>query len=785
MRAVLSWLRDFAPLPEDPDVLAAAFDDLGLVVEGVERVGEGLGDVIVARVLQLRPHPDADRVQLVDVDTGGASPLQIVCGAFNFSVGDLVPLAPVGATLPGNFEIGAREVRGQRSNGMLCSSRELGLGDDHTGILVLPGDDGIEPGSRLVDALDLQPDIVFDLDVTPNRPDALSMAGIARDVAAKLNVPFTLPAPPPVLAGQSEASLVVRSKRHAPRFTGAVLEGVRVGPSPKWMARRLRMAGMRPINNLVDVSNYVMLELGQPNHPYDLDRLGGRGLMVRTAKKGETITTLDDVERVVGVDDCLICDAENVPVGIGGVMGGATAEIDGSTTTVLLENAYFDPTAIARTANRVGLRTEASVRFERGADHAGIDRAVARFVELAGEVAGARVRGGLLDVHGRLPKQPRPLVRISRVNDLLGTKLTADDVRGYLEPIGFASAPGRGGLRVTIPTWRPDATAEVDVIEEVGRHHGLSAIERRMPSASRVGGLTEHQRLRRQVGEVLVGAGLSEAWTNSFVAPEDLERAQIAERAVEVENPLVHEESRLRPSLLPGLLRALALNASHRYPDVGLFEIGNVFSPSPDGGVPTETERLAIAVSGQDAMTAARLWRRLTDSFRMRNPQLEERELRGLHPTRAAAVHVGSSPVAIGAMGEVDPAVLEAFDLKGRVAWLEVDLVPMLAARDAAPEYEPISRFPSSDIDLAFVVDDAIPAASVERVLRMAGVPLLVELALFDVFRGDQLGQGRRSLAYRLRFNASDHTLTDVEVAEVRARCIAAVETECGATLRG
>lgn len=785
MRAVLSWLRDFAPLPEDPDVLAAAFDDLGLVVEGVERVGEGLGDVIVARVLQLRPHPDADRVQLVDVDTGGGPPLQIVCGAFNFSVGDLVPLAPVGATLPGNFEIGAREVRGQRSNGMLASSRELGLGDDHSGILVLPGDDGTEPGSRLVDALGLQPDVVFDLDVTPNRPDALSMAGIARDVAAKLHLAFTLPEPSPVAVGDSEASLVVRSKRHAPRFTGVVLEGVRIGPSPKWMARRLTMAGMRPINNLVDVSNYVMLELGQPNHPYDLDRLGGRGLIVRSAKKSETLTTLDDVERVVDVDDCLICDAENVPVGIGGVMGGATAEIDGSTTTVLLETAYFDPTAIARTAKRVGLRTEASVRFERGADHAGIDRAVARFVELAGEVAGAQVRGGLLDVRGRLPKQPRPLVRISRVNDLLGTHLGADDVRGYLEPIGFASAPGRGGLRVTIPTWRPDATAEVDVIEEVGRHHGLSTIERRMPSGARVGGLTEHQRLRRQVRDVLVGAGLSEAWTNSFVAPEDLERVGIDGPTVEVENPLVHEESRLRPTLLPGLLRAVALNASHRYPEVALFEIGNVFRPGSDGGVPRETERLAVAVSGADALAASRLWRLLTDALRVVEFDLKEAPVGGMHPTRAAAVHVGRSSAGIGTLGEVDPAVTEAFGVKERVAWIEVDLVPLLAARETAPTYQPISRFPSSDIDLAFVVDDAVAAAEVERALREAGTPLLVELSLFDVFRGDQLGAGRRSLAYRLRFNAVDHTLTDDEVAEVRGRCIAAVETQCGATLRG
>jgi len=783
MKAVLSWLRDFAPLPEDVDVLAAAFDDLGLVVEGVERVGEGLGDVVVARVLQLRPHPDADRVQLVDVDAGTGSPLQIVCGAFNFSVGDLVPLAPVGARLPGDFEIGAREVRGQRSNGMLCSSRELGLGEDHAGILVLPGDDGIEPGARLIDALDLQPDVVFDLEVTPNRPDALSMAGIARDVAAKLHLPFTLPDPPSVAVGESEATLVVRSKRHAPRFTAVVLEGVQVGPSPGWISRRLTMAGMRPINNIVDISNHVMLELGQPNHPYDLHRLGGGGLIVRTAKSGETVTTLDDVERAVDVDDCLICDAENVPVGIGGVMGGTAAEIDESTTTVLLETAYFNPTAIVRTAKRVGLRTEASVRFERGVDHAGIERAVARFVQLAGAVAGAPTRGGLLDVRGRLPKVAKPLVRTGRVNQVLGTDLTPDAIRGYLEPIGFACSAGRGGWRVAVPTWRPDSTEEIDVIEEVARHYGYSAIARRVPAVPQVGGLSEHQRLRRVVREVLVGAGLAEAWTNSFVAPEDLQRAGITSAAVEVENPLVHEEARLRPALLPGMLRALELNASHRYPEVGLFEIGTVFTPTGGGGVPAESERLAVAVGGRDGREAVRLWGLLVEALRVSGAELRDAAVEGLHPTRAATIHVGSRD--LGSLGEVDPTVLETFDVHERVAWIEVDLVPLLAARTRAPAYQPISRFPSSDIDLAFVAADDVAAADVARALRDAAGPLLVELSLFDVFRGEQLGQGRRSLAYHLRFNALDHTLTDEEIAEVRQRCIGAVEGALGATLRG
>src|SRR5436305_1359243 len=508
MRVPLSWLKDFAPIDADTPALVDALNELGLVVDGVTEIEAVDESVVVARVLATRAHPDADKVQLVDVDAGGEQ-LQIVCGAFNFSAGDLVPLARTGTTLPNGMAIERRQVRGQWSEGMLCSAAELGLSDDHSGILVLAVD--AEPGVPLRKALAMEPDVVFELDVTPNRPDAMSVVGVARDLAAKLGVPFSLPDVPDVPTGESRASVTVKAKDMSPRFTGLVLEGVSVGPSPAWLARRLTLAGMRPINNVVDVSNYVMLELGQPNHPYDLNRLPGNGLLVRKAKLGETLTTLDDVERPVGTDDCLICDAEGHPVGIGGVMGGASSEISDTTTTVLLETAYFVPMSIARTARRLGLRTEASARFERGVDYGGIDRAVARSIALLGEVAGARPVGKLVDVRGKLPKVRRPLVRTRRVNEVLGTTLTGDDVRRFLEPIGFESAPARGGWRVAIPSWRPDSELEVDVIEEGARHHGYSNIPRTVPLSPDVGRLTSYQHERRRVREVLAGIGVTEA----------------------------------------------------------------------------------------------------------------------------------------------------------------------------------------------------------------------------------------------------------------------------------
>ena len=784
MRVPLSWLRDFAPISGDPGDLAAALSGLGLVVEGVESFGEGLGDVVVARVLATRPHPNADKVQVVDVDAGDGADLQIVCGAFNFAAGDLVPLAPVGARLPGGMQIGRRNVRGQWSNGMLCSGAELALSTDGDGIMILDAE--LAPGTPLTEALGIAADVVFDLDVTPNRPDALSVAGVARDLAAHLRVPFSIPDLPAPSPGEYGAtvSVVVESPDLCPQFTGTVLSGVTIGPSPHWMDQRLTLAGMRPINNVVDVSNYVMLELGQPNHHYDLDRLPGGGLLVRRARDGETLVTLDDVERTLGPDDCLICDAEGAAVGVAGVMGGASSEISAATTPVALEAAWFDPVAVARTSKRLGLRTEASVRFERGVDPDGVNRAVARFCQLAGEVAGAAVAGASVDVRGDLPRPARVVVRTSRVNAILGTELSPADVSGYLQPIGFRSTPtGEGDFRVDVPSWRPDCEREIDVIEEVARHHGYTRIARTMPAITQVGGLTPYQRHRRQVREILVGAGLSEAWATSFLAADDLARAGLPPDAVEVENPLAAEESVLRPSLLPGLLRAIGSNAGHRRAQVGLFEIGHVFLPPPAGQqLPHEPEHLAVALGGADAQDAVRIWNVLIEGMRLVDIALEGTSLPGLHPTRSAVVVAGGRPV--GAIGEVDPQVLAAHDIEGRVGWFEVDLGALLRSPRRPAIYRPVSRFPSADIDLAFVVEETVPAAAVERTLSRAAGDLLERIELFDVFRSPSL-EGRRSLAWRLRFSALDHTLTEDELTALRLRVIDAVTSAHPARLRG
>jgi phenylalanyl-tRNA synthetase beta chain len=867
VRVPLSWLGDFAPFEGDPADLAATLDDLGLVVEGTEVIGEGLGDVVVVRVVEIAPIQGADRIRRVVVDDG-SGPVEVVCGAWNFEVGDLVPLAPVGSVLPGGFAIGKRKMKGVVSNGMLCSGRELGVSEDHEGILRLNDVAGAAPGVPLVTALGIEPDVVFDVAVEANRPDAWSMVGVARDLAARLGLPFSVPEPElPVVTGAADAvgepgavgaagavgdlaTVRVDDLELCPRFTARVITGVEVGPSPEWLARRLVLAGMRPINNVVDASNYVMLELGQPTHPYDLDRLPGHGLLVRRAHPGETVTTLDGVQRTLGRpgpglgdtgQDCLICDAEGSPVAIGGVMGGASSEIDDTTSRVLLEAAYFVPMAIARTAKRLALRTEASARFERGCDPAGIDRAAARFCQLLSLTAGPgmRVAEGAIDVRGDLPQPVVVDVRASRINALLGTTFTAPEVAGLLAPLGIeASTPPTDGddlLSVTVPTFRPDIRpgpmGEADIAEEVARTYGYIRIARRTPSWPQPGRLTDRQRDRRLLKEVLCGLGCSEAWTATFVSEAD----QLASRAdgpyVEVTNPLVDAERYLRTSMVAGLVRAVQRNAERRQSAIRFFEVGSAFrrrrgseaAVSAGAGVAGDeaagagageaagagageaagesSERMCVvlAADGDDSFTAVAAWRTIAEALGLASWSMGELSMAGqvaapVHPFRSSAlVSDAAGDAVVGVVGELDPTVVGRFDLVGpdgrprRVGWLDLDLDVLLDRRRVPRRPErsrPLSRFPSSDIDLAFVVLDTIPAASVERTLRRTGGDLLESVDLFDVYRGGSLPEGSRSLAFHLRFCALDRTLTDDEVGGLRARCIEAVEGEHQASLR-
>jgi len=842
VRVPHSWLRDFADFG-DARSLVSVLDELGLVVEAVEEVGAGLSEVVVARVTEITPIRGADRIRRVLVDGGpGLTPpdgLQIVCGAWNFEEGELVPLAPVGTVLPNGMQIGRRTMRGITSEGMLCSGKELGLSDDGAGLLVLAGDaTSFAPGTPILEALGIEQDTVFDIAVEANRPDALCIAGIARDAAAKLGLEFSIPDPPdpaqafggtgPVVGQPTEIAVEVPDPDLCPRFTARVVTGIRVAPSPAKIARRLVLAGMRPLNNVVDASNYVMLELGQPTHPYDLDRIAGATLRARAGVPGEKVLTLDGVERPVtaksvgpGDDlrDCLICDGEDNPIGIGGVMGGASTEVTASTTRLALEAAYFNPMSIARTSMRFGLRTEASVRFERGCDPMGIERAVSRFCEVLSETAGPDllVSGGWVDVSQGAPGPSTVTVRTERLNRVLGSDLDADQIARYLAPIGFATTASRTGLlEVEVPTFRPDVAREIDVVEEVARHHGYQSFRRTLRRPSQVGGIDHRQRMRRTIRAAFTHTGAHESWTASLIAPGDHEKMGLDAAGIHLSNPLTPDESVLRRSMMPGLARAVAFNQNRRQTNLRLFEIGNVF-PVPDEqriakamehkdpslSVVDERELVSLVLAGplDDARSAAAAWNAIADQMGVTDVGMSAgREHRsgsdwtwgsGLHPTRSAVLVVTSGAnkdAAIGDLGEIDPEVLSAFGVdatRGRTGWLTVDLGLLL---DVAPhrsdQMQAVSRYPSTDFDLAFLVPDDVPADRVERTLRSAGGALLERVWLFDVFRGPDLPVGERSLAYRLRFCAPDRTLTDVEVAELRSACIKEVESVHGAKIR-
>lgn len=797
MKVLYSWLQDFAPIETEPEELGLLMGDLGMAVEEMDVLGEGLDGIVVARVLDLRPHPDADKIQLVDVDAGDGEALQVCCGAFNMAVGDLVPLATLGTTMPNGMEIARRKLRGEWSNGMLCAPDEIGLPGGHDGILILP--ESVDPGVPLTEALGIASDVLYDLEINPNRPDAMSVAGVARDVAARLGLPFRLPSPTITATGPATADLVtveILDADRCGRFTARVLQGVTVGPSDPLIANRLTLLGMRPINNVVDASNYLMLELGQPSHPYDLATLGRApaglpGFRVRLARDGETVTTLDDVERTVTPADLLICDGADVPVGIAGIMGGADSEISGATTDVVVEMAWFERMPIAKSSRRLGLRSEASARFERGVDPFGIDLAQDRFVELLGGVGGGSVgavSAGLVDERGRLPDRAPIEVRPARVNALLGSDLSAQEMKDLLDPIGFTTELGAGAgapMRVALPSYRLDSEVEVDIVEEVGRMHGYARLGKTMPVSSLSGHLTRRQLERRRLRMLLTGLGCSEAAPMPFLAPGDLERAGLPGDGITITNPLVAEESVLRTSLLPGLLKAVRHNVSHRNDGIALFEIGHVFKrpTDPDAELPDERETVAVAIAGADAAAAVEAWRTVCDGLSVPGADIANAEMPGLHPTRSGVVRVEGE--AVGAVGEVDPEVLAAFDITGRVAWLEVDLGRFLAHPHGEPTYVPVSRFPSSDIDLAFEVVEGTSATDVASTIEHACGELLGWVRLFDTYRGDGVRGGHRSLTYRVRLQARDRTLTDGEVGEVRQTIIDAVQSRHPAHLRG
>ncbi len=782
MKIVHSWLNELVPVGDDVDMIADTMSDLGLVVDEVLQVGATVTGVITARVVRTERHPDAAKVHRVFVETGDGLERHVWCGAFNMHADDIVPLATPGTAMPDGRVIEPKPILGIQSDGMLCSASELGLGDDHTGIVILPA--GTPLGVPYGEALGLAPETVYDLDVTRNLPDCWGYLGVARQVAARLALP--LAAPTSTVAATAgaptrQATVELIDGDRCARFTSTVISGLHVTSSPNWIARRLAAAGMRSINNVVDVSNYVMLERNQPNHAYDLDTLGGGGFRVRCARDGETMVTLDGIERTFTSEDLLICDATDTPIGVGGIMGGLDSEISETTNTIALEIAWFEPLGLAKSAGRLGLRSEASVRFDRGVDPLGMPVAIARFVELLRLTCpDLVVHEGMVDARSaHLPVAPVIDVRVAKVNALLGTSLTSVQICGLISGLGFL-AEGQDTLTVAVPSWRPDCTAEVDIIEEVARQYGYGNVGKTVPKSAMHGRLSPVQARRRRLRDVLLGLGLDEVMPNPFLADDDLIRAGLGGPAVRIVNSLVAEESVLRTSLRPGLLKAVAFNESHRRPEVSLFEIGHAYPPG-DGELPAEYEELAIVLAGRDALAAMAVWREIVSTMGFGARVDQSNPPAGLHPTRSATLSVGRD--VIGVVGEVHPDVLDAYGVDERVALLELNLSVVLANEAKVPAWKPTSRFPSSDLDLAFATPDSVIAEKVEKAIKQAAGALLVDVALFDVYRGPGLPGDARSLAYRLRLQALDHTLSDTELTEIRNKVVAGVG-KLGATLR-
>ena len=783
MKIVHSWLIDLAPLGTDAASIATVMTELGLAVEGIDQVGTTVPGVITARVIRTERHPDAAKVHRVFVDAGDGIERHVWCGAFNMQPGDVLPLATPGTVMPDGRAIEPKPILGISSDGMLCSARELGLGDDHAGIVVLPV--GTPLGLPYGDALGLSPETVYDLDVTRNRPDCWGHLGVARDVAARLGVGVHSSPAPVVPSGPARSAPVdLGAGTRCARFTSTVISGVSVGTSPDYIRNRLAAAGMRPINNVVDASNYVMLELNQPNHAYDLATLGGGGFKVRCAADGETMVTLDGVERTLTATDLLICDANDSPIGIGGIMGGLHSEISDTTSTIALEMAWFEPQGIMDTATRLGLRSEASARFERGVDPYGMPAAIARFVELlALSCPDLIVNEGLVDARSASlpPERAAVSCRVAKVNQVLGTNIAASTMVALLGPIGFTTTLADDVLSVVVPSWRPDCRAEIDIVEEIARHFGYANVGRTVPKSAMHGRLSPIQVRRRALREVLLGLGISEAMPNPFLSPDDLVAAGLDSRAVRIVNPLAAEESVLRTSLRPGLLKAVAFNESHRRAGVHLFEIGHVYPPG-EGTLPNEFVALTVVLAGAHAGAAMAVWRQIAAAMGLGARVDQSLVPAGLHPTRSATLSAGRD--AIGAVGEVHPDVLDAYNVTERVAILELNLSVMLATEPRVTQWKPTSRFPSSDLDVAFSVPNTVVAEKVEKAIKQAAGNLLADLTLFDVYVGAGVADAARSLAYRLRLQALDRTLGESELASLRDKVIGAVG-KLGATLRG
>ena len=823
MKVSLKWLSEYVEVPVDLKAFCDRLDLTGTGVEGVERTGDMYDHVVTGQILEKQAHPDSDHMWVTKVDVGAANvdkdgnpePLQIVCGAQNFNQGDHVVVATIGAVLPGDFKIKKSKLRGVVSCGMNCSARELGIGSDHDGIMILPEDAPI--GMPLADYLKLS-DTVLDLEITPNRPDCLSMVGMAREVGAMYAVDAKNPLDEMEAALQEGADLpaidelatvTVEDVDRCPRYTARVIKNVQVGPSPDWLAERVTAAGARSINNVVDVTNYILFLFGQPLHAFDYDKLvdetGKANVVVRAAKEGEKLLTLDGEERELTTDMTVIATPEKA-VGLAGVMGGLDTEVTDETTTILLEAATFEPGRTSRTSRNLGLISESSMRYERRVDDVEIDRMSAAAAQLLAEVSGGIVVPGLIDVYNTKTESETLEFRIPRFQGMMGETIPRDFIVDMLQRLGCAvSEKDEQTLTVVPPTFRPDLEREIDLYEEVLRLYGMDRIPSTLPGGpGRVGIKTEAQRTMDKINNTLRACGLNETMTYSFADPHELEQLRMPTEGmgipVELLNPLNAEQSVMRQSIIPGLMRSVAYNQSRGVHNIQLYETGVVFFGAEGRKSPKERNRLAVVMAGAmsdpswnqasvafDFFDGKGVIESLMRELALAKPRfkaLSAEEAPHLQPGRAAQVLDGGT--VLGWIGEIHPLACDAYDVQAPVVAFELDLDALIKCARPARDYVDVPVFPAVTMDVAFVIDESVTHEQLSRCISSAGGKLLDKAQLFDVYRDEErLGAGKKSMAYALEYRAADRTLTTEEVDKQHARLIKKVCGATGAEVRG
>lgn len=795
MRVSIGWLKDYVDITMTPAELADVLTMAGVPVESILCPGADIHNVVTGKLTAVHKHPHADRLYVCQVNTG-ATTLTIVTGAENVRAGQVVPVALPGANLAGGKNIAVNEFRGIVSQGMLCSGEELGLDvkvlppEQRDGIYILPADTPVGVDIKPIMGLD---EVILEFELTANRADCFSVIGLAREVAALTGASLRRPILSLKENGSRKAgamvTVTITDPSLCPRFAARLLENVQVGPSPLWLQKKIQAAGMRPINNVVDVTNFVMWEMGQPMHAYDYDLLAGHAITVRRAIAGEKLTTLDGVQRVLTDDMIVIADAAQA-VGLAGVMGGLATEVTAGTKTVLLEAAAFHGPSIRRTSRMLGLRSEASARFERGVDVAAVENALDRAAQLLEGMGACQVCPGVVDNYPgvTLPRQIK--LEPERINNFLGTAIPAAQMVNALRRLEF-NVTGSAPYVVTVPSWRSDVEGEADLAEEIGRLYGYDKIPATMPAGVvRQGGESYEQQVYDVIRQTLAAMGLTEVITYSFTNQQEMDKLRIPadaawRRSIALRNPIVDEFQIMRTMLLGGLLTTAARNRARRVENMKIFEIGAVYLPEvlPLQELPSEPVKLAGVFAGQrqdaawcqpqgeiDFFDAKGILEQLLSVLGINDYAVKPGQQPFCHPGKCAALLVQDKEV--GWLGELHPAVIEAFGLAPATVAFEIALAPLVQAAQLVPRYQPLPRFPAVKRDLALLVPSDVAAAAVTEAVQKAGGPLLVQTVLFDVYTGEQVQTGYRSLAYSLTFQAPDHTLTEQEVADSLRRIV-------------